>query len=226
MGSSRQRKTCRGDVTRRSFVGRLATGAVAAGLPFLSPACSSPGPGGFDEPPGGTGAPRPNIVLLMTDQHRADCLGCDGNNVIRTPNLDRVAREGARFSCAYSATPTCTPARSALLTGLSPWHHGMLGYRRVSNEYPLKLPQAVRDAGYYTFGIGKMHWFPQKALNRDRVERPPHCPLRPARGTSSHCVDGEDRHRLHRRLPPAVAFFSQGLLRVALQPLRSSRAVS
>jgi len=111
------------------------------------------------------GMQRPNILYLMSDQHRGDCLGCDGNPVIRTPHLDRIAREGARFSAGYTSTPSCTPARSALLTGLSPWHHGMLGYARVSNRYPLKLPQALRDAGYYTFGIGKMHWFPQKTLN-------------------------------------------------------------
>lgn len=108
---------------------------------------------------------RPNILFLMTDQHRGDCLGCDGNRIIKTPNLDRIAREGARFSAGYSCTPTCTPARSALLTGLAPWHHGMLGYGRVSNRYPFKLPQALRDSGYYPFGIGKMHWFPQNTLN-------------------------------------------------------------
>jgi arylsulfatase len=108
---------------------------------------------------------RPNILLLMADQHRGDCLGCDGNKVVRTPNLDRLAQEGARFSTAYSSTPTCTPARTALLTGLSPWHHGMLGMTRMSTRYPVKLPQALRDAGYYTFGIGKMHFHPQRALN-------------------------------------------------------------
>ncbi len=108
---------------------------------------------------------RPNILYLMADQHRGDCLGCDGNPAIKTPHLDRIAREGARFAAGYSCTPTCTPARSALLTGLGPWRNGMLGYGRVSTRYPLKLPQAVRDAGYYTFGIGKMHWFPQKTLN-------------------------------------------------------------
>ena len=105
---------------------------------------------------------QPNILFLMTDQHRADCLGCDGNSIIKTPNLDRIAREGARFSCAYTAVPSCTPARSGLLTGLSPWHHGMLGYGRVADHYPVELPNAVRDAGYQTLGIGKMHWYPQR----------------------------------------------------------------
>jgi len=105
---------------------------------------------------------RPNILLIMADQFRADCIHAGGNKVIKTPNLDRIAQEGIRFACAYSSTPTCTPARSALLTGLSPWRHGMLGYGRVAEKYPVEKPQALRDAGYYTFGIGKMHWHPQR----------------------------------------------------------------
>lgn len=108
---------------------------------------------------------KPNILLLMTDQHRANCIGCAGNKIINTPNLDKLAREGFYFPNAYSSTPTCTPARSALLTGLSPWHHGMLGYGRVANRYPIELPRAIRDAGYSTIGIGKMHWSLQRNLH-------------------------------------------------------------
>ncbi|MBN2311009.1 MAG: arylsulfatase [Candidatus Hydrogenedentes bacterium] len=108
---------------------------------------------------------RPNILLLMTDQHRGDCLGIAGNPAIRTPNLDRIGREGAHFACAYSTTPTCTPARSGLLTGLGPWRHGMLGYGRVGERYPVEKPRALREAGYYTTGIGKMHWCPQRNLH-------------------------------------------------------------
>ena len=108
---------------------------------------------------------RPNILLLMSDQHRGDCLGADGNTIVQTPNLDRLAARGVRFRCAYSSTPTCTPARAALLTGMSPWSHGMLGYGAVAEHYPVELPQLLRDAGYYTLGIGKMHWTPQRALH-------------------------------------------------------------
>lgn len=105
---------------------------------------------------------KPNILFLMTDQHRADCLGCDGNSVIKTPNFDRIAREGAHFPHAYSTTPTCTPARACLLTGLSPWHHGMIGYGTVAERYPFEMPRALNDAGYYTFSIGKLHYNPQR----------------------------------------------------------------
>ena len=104
---------------------------------------------------------RPNILFLMTDQHRWDCLGCVGNRVIKTPNLDRLAREGALFPNAYSSTPTCTPARAALLTGLSPWHHGMLAYGNVAQRYHYEMPRALNGAGYYTFAIGKLHYSPQ-----------------------------------------------------------------
>ncbi len=105
---------------------------------------------------------KPNILFIMTDQHRADCLGCYGNSIIRTPNLDRIAREGVLFVRAYSSTPTCTPARVAILTGLSPWHHGMLAYGRIAERYAFELPRAMSDAGYYTFAIGKLHYYPQR----------------------------------------------------------------
>ncbi len=108
---------------------------------------------------------RPNILLLMADQHRGDCLGADGNSAIHTPNLDRLARGGARFRHAFSSTPTCTPARAALLTGMAPWNHGMLGYGAVGERYAVELPRALREAGYYTTGIGKMHWRPQRNLH-------------------------------------------------------------
>jgi choline-sulfatase len=109
-----------------------------------------------------TSRKRPNILFLMADQLRGDCLGADGNRAIHTPHLDRLAAEGARFRCAYSSVPSCTPARAELLTGLSPWHHGMLGYGRVALEYPREMPKMLRDGGYYAVGIGKMHYHPQR----------------------------------------------------------------
>jgi arylsulfatase A-like enzyme len=104
----------------------------------------------------------PNILFLMADQFRGDCLGADGNRVINTPNLDRLAAEGARFRCAYSSVPSCTPARATILTGLSPWHHGMLGYGRVAPRNPREIAHLLRAAGYYCVGIGKMHFSPQR----------------------------------------------------------------
>jgi len=108
---------------------------------------------------------KPHIIFIMTDQHRGDCIGCAGNPIIQTPNIDSIADDGVCFTNGYTAVPSCTPARSGLLTGLSPWHHGMLGYGRIAKKYKYELPQMMRDIGYYTFGIGKMHWFPQKSLH-------------------------------------------------------------
>jgi len=104
----------------------------------------------------------PNILFLMSDQHRGDCLGADGNEAIHTPNLDRLAAEGARFCSAYTSVPSCTPARAGILTGLSPWHHGQIGYGRVARRYDNELPRLIRAAGYDTLGIGKMHFYPQR----------------------------------------------------------------
>ncbi len=108
---------------------------------------------------------QPNIIFIMTDQQRGDALGCMENSAIITPNIDKIANEGVVFVNGYSAVPSCTPARAGLLTGLSPWHHGMLGYGEVARKYKYEMPRMLREAGYYTFGIGKMHWYPQKALH-------------------------------------------------------------
>lgn len=105
---------------------------------------------------------KPNLLLLMSDQHRGDCLGVHPGSIVRTPNLDGIARDGARFAAAYSSTPTCTPARAGLLTGMSPWRHGMLGYNRVADVYPVEMPRVLNDAGYFTAAIGKLHYSPQR----------------------------------------------------------------
>lgn len=108
---------------------------------------------------------KPHVILIMTDQHRGDALGCMGNPAVKSPHLDALAQEGTLFVKGYSASPSSTPARAGLLTGMSPWHHGMLGYGRMAGKYTYEMPQMLRNLGYYTFGIGKMHWFPQKALH-------------------------------------------------------------
>ena len=105
---------------------------------------------------------RPNILFLMDDEHRGDCLGCDGNKAIKTPNLDRLASEGAMFSKAYCSLPSCTPARASLLTGMSPWSHGLLGYGNMAERYPIEKPRLMREAGYHAMAIGKMHFNPPR----------------------------------------------------------------
>ena len=69
---------------------------------------------------------RPNILFLMTDQHRVDTLGWYGNPAASTPDLDRLAATGTRFDRWYTPTAICTPARASLLTGQAPFRHKLL----------------------------------------------------------------------------------------------------
>lgn len=110
----------------------------------------------------GDTAKRPNILLLMADQMRGDCLGADGNDAVITPHLDSLAKEGILFRRAYSSVPSCTPARAALLTGLGPWKNGMLGYSRIPERYAREKPRMLSAGGYKTGAIGKCHFHPQR----------------------------------------------------------------
>ena len=105
---------------------------------------------------------RPNILLIMTDQQRGDCLGVEGHPVLQTPNMDGIAAAGVRFARAYTTCPTCIAARRSLLSGQFPPTHGMVGYRDgVEWDAPVTLPQALRDAGYQTCVVGRhMHQHP------------------------------------------------------------------
>ena len=109
-----------------------------------------------------TKARRPDLVLVMTDQQRHDQVGWLANSAVRTPNLDRLAASGVIFENAYSASTTCVPARTSLMTGL-------LDHRTPYTD-PLSLeqgfftvPHALRAAGYQTALIGKMHFSPMRA---------------------------------------------------------------
>ncbi|MFC2123574.1 arylsulfatase [Bacteroidota bacterium] len=99
-----------------------------------------------------------NILFLMDDQHRGDCIGADGADWIQTPNLDKLAAEGAIFTRAYSSTPSCLPARTALLIGKSPWAHGVLLYAPMAESYLNEKPRIFTDAGYRTHAVGKNHF--------------------------------------------------------------------
>lgn len=104
--------------------------------------------------------PKPHIILIMTDQQRFDAMGCVNDAVI-TPHLDKLAKDGNLFTAAYTSTPSSTPARAALLTGMSPWQHGMLGYGEQSEKYENTMPQMLGKGGYNTLALGKMHFYPQ-----------------------------------------------------------------
>ncbi|MDO5662949.1 MAG: arylsulfatase, partial [Brachybacterium sp.] len=108
----------------------------------------------------------PNIILVCVDQMRFDAMSCAAADAADTPYLDQLATRGNRFTRAYSATPTCVPARVALMTGQSPERHGRYGYREgidVTRAHPVTLPGTLRDAGYQTHAVGKMHVHPERA---------------------------------------------------------------
>jgi arylsulfatase len=102
-----------------------------------------------------------NILFMMGDQHRGDCIGADGASWLKTPHLDRLANDGVLFSNAYSSVPSCLPARTGLLTGMSPWLHGNLGYNKIPS-YKYELPQMFTDAGFRTHAVGKNHFSPMR----------------------------------------------------------------
>lgn len=103
---------------------------------------------------------RPNILFFMTDQQRADAMGCSGG-WLKTPNLDRIASEGVRFSRCVTTTPICVPARVTLATGRYPHNNA------VWNNFQYTLPEdastwmrVIRNLGYRTSLFGKTHLHP------------------------------------------------------------------
>ena len=105
-------------------------------------------------------AHRPNVLLIMTDQHRWDAFGYAGNDAIRTPHLDSLARGGTRFTECWAQHPVCMPSRASIFTGRYPSVHGVR-----SNGVPLPrsettLAQVFLDNGYRTGGAGKFHFLP------------------------------------------------------------------
>src|SRR5256885_1300623 len=107
-------------------------------------------------------SPKPDILLIMPDQWRGDCLGIRGHPVVRTSHIDSLAREGALFRRAYSTCPSCIPARFALLTALHPSTSGVVGYQATPIRHPT-LPRLLADAGYTTALVGRyMHQLPEK----------------------------------------------------------------
>ena len=108
----------------------------------------------------------PNIVIIFADDLGYGDLGCYGHPTIRTPNLDRMAAEGIRFTSFYSAANVCTPSRAALLTGRLPIRSGMSGNRRnvlfpdsVSGlpQSEITIARALKGRGYATAAVGKWH---------------------------------------------------------------------
>jgi len=105
------------------------------------------------------GAPRrPNVVLIVSDDHSADVYGAYGNKQARTPHLDQLAAEGVRFERAYANSPMCTSSRQSFLTGRYPHCNGITMLTHVLPESAFTLADRMREAGYRTAAFGKMHF--------------------------------------------------------------------
>ena len=118
---------------------------------------------------------RPNLLFILSDDQGAWAMGCAGNKEIRTPNLDRLAREGIRFDNFFCASPVCSPARASILTGSIPSQHGVHDFISMPHDRQGKpnpsspangipflegntcYPELLADMGYRTCLSGKWH---------------------------------------------------------------------
>ena len=99
-----------------------------------------------------------NVLVLMCDHHRFDALGCMGNALARTPNLDRLARQSVRFDRCFTQSPVCSPARHSLATGRYAHAHGVLTNGHMPIPGMVTIAHALQPSGYRRLNIGSMHW--------------------------------------------------------------------
>jgi choline-sulfatase len=101
---------------------------------------------------------QPNVLLIMSDQHKRSCMGAYGDRVARTPHLDTLAEQSVRFTDAYCANPVCTPSRASLMTGLYSHNHEAQDNTHSYLAKHKTLAHHFGAAGYSTALVGKMHW--------------------------------------------------------------------
>jgi arylsulfatase len=112
----------------------------------------------------GVGRP-PNIVVILSDQHRADAWDADGSGQYATPNLRRLAERGTHFTRAWAQSPVCQPSRASLITGQYPSDHGLV--RNFDGDFDSAWPtfmKSLQSVGYRTANIGKTHYLGSKEL--------------------------------------------------------------
>lgn len=112
---------------------------------------------------------RPNILLIYTDQQRWDAMGVNGNPDVLTPNLDRLANDGVNFDHYFIQNPVCMPSRVSFLTGQYP---STLGITHMGVPVPedfVTLPKLLRNSGYHSANIGKLHFLPHANRNHSDV---------------------------------------------------------
>lgn len=155
-------------------------------------------------------AARPNVLILYTDQQRWDALGVNGNSEIHTPNLDRLAREGVNFDRYFVQNPVCMPSRISFLSGQYPSTLKITHMGVPVPEEVVTLPRALRQFGYTTANIGKLHFLPH--ANRD------HRALHPSYGfdvleisDEPGCYEDAYRAWVRQKSPESLDLVSPGL---------------
>jgi len=153
----------KGNINRRNFLKTCAIGSsfLAGSQMFAGKALSKQ-------------KNRPNIVLIISDDHGCDAAGCYGNPVIQTPNIDGLAEDGTRFTHAFCTSSSCSPSRSVILTGLHNHANGMYGLQHEfhhfqSLDHIKSLPVYLTEAGYRTARTGKYHVSPEKVYRFETV---------------------------------------------------------
>lgn len=121
-----------------------------------------------------TQSKRPNIILIVADDHGRGDLGCYGNPVVKTPNLDTLASEGVRFTNAFCTTASCSASRSVILSGLYNHFNGQYGHQHAYHHFSSfntvrSLPVLLTEGGYRTVRIGKYHVAPDEVYKFQTV---------------------------------------------------------
>ena len=114
----------------------------------------------------------PNVVLITGDHLRWDHVAANGNPAILTPHMDSLAGQGVSFTAFFTVGVACTPNRASLMTGRYPNSHGLISNGVMMPDDEVTLTHVLRDAGYYTGQMGKLHFMPHK----DRDHREPYKP--------------------------------------------------
>jgi len=150
------------NMNRRRFLSLAAGGSVAAAMSLT----------GCEEFAGGRAKKRPNIIFLLTDDQRADTMGCAGNSVIQTPNMDSLAKNGVRFKNAFVTTSICASSRASVFTGQWTRRHGVIDFKTNFSEAALAqtYPMLLSRAGYRIGFIGKYGVGPKKDLPVDKYD--------------------------------------------------------
>jgi arylsulfatase A-like enzyme len=137
-------------LNRREFLNLAAGGSLAAVMSLAGCESELAGRGAAPEK-------QPNIIFLLTDDQRADTMGCAGNPIIQTPNMDALANNGVRFTNAFVTTSICASSRASIFTGQWTRRHGINNFRTHFSEDALAqtYPMLLRQGGYRTGFIGK-----------------------------------------------------------------------